>query len=146
MESNVRALASNLGRFFRPSEAYFVPMKHPRVALRVSWVRKSLPRLRSRTLCTVSASFSVQHVRCFSMVFLICAYVHFRLFLEFRDLKIANLKIRDGGPVCVESPGFTYVSPKGGLLFFELEIISSGDIGWVDLRGVKLKHGIRLGF
>ena len=34
MESNVRTLASNLGRFFRPSEAYFVPMKHPRVALR----------------------------------------------------------------------------------------------------------------
>ena len=25
-------------------------------------------------------------------------------------------------PVCVESPGFTYVSPKGGLLFFELEL------------------------
>ena len=53
----------------------------------------------SRTPCTVSTSISVQHVRCFSMVFLICAYVHFRLFLEFRGLKIANLKIRDGGRV-----------------------------------------------
>ena len=39
MESNVRTLASNLGRFFRPSEAYFVPMKHPRVALRAPLVR-----------------------------------------------------------------------------------------------------------
>ena len=25
-------------------------------------------------------------------------------------------------PVCVESRGFTYVPPKGGLLFFELEL------------------------
>ena len=39
MESNVRTLASNLGRFFRPSEASFVPMKHPRVALRAPLVR-----------------------------------------------------------------------------------------------------------
>ena len=39
MESNVRTLASNLGRFFRPSEAYFVPMKHPRLALRAPLVR-----------------------------------------------------------------------------------------------------------
>ena len=39
MESNVRTLASNLGRFFRPSEALFVPMKHPRVALRAPLVR-----------------------------------------------------------------------------------------------------------
>ena len=31
-------------------------------------------------------------------------------------------KVGIGFPVCVESPGFTYVSPKGGLLFFELEI------------------------
>ena len=51
------------------------------------------------THCTVSTSISVQHVRCFSMVFLICAYVHFRLFLEFRGLKISNSKIRDGGRV-----------------------------------------------
>ena len=56
------------------------------------------------TLCMVSASISVQHVRCFSMVLLICAYVHFRLFLEFRGLKIANLKIRDGGRVQSEGP------------------------------------------
>ena len=41
-----------------------------------------------RTLCMVSASISVQHVRCFSMVFLICAYVRFCLFLEFRGSKI----------------------------------------------------------
>ena len=33
------------------------------------------------------------------MVFLICAYVHFRLSLEFLGLKIKNLKIRDGGRV-----------------------------------------------
>ena len=39
MESNVRILASNLGGFFRPSEAYFVPVKHPRVALRAPLVR-----------------------------------------------------------------------------------------------------------
>ena len=39
MESNGRTLASNLGRFFRPSEAYFVPIKHPCVALRAPLVR-----------------------------------------------------------------------------------------------------------
>ena len=53
----------------------------------------------ARTLCTVSASISVQRVRCFGMVFLICAYVHFRLSLEFLGLKIKNLKTRDGGRV-----------------------------------------------
>ena len=50
--------------------------------------RRDMRKTLSRTLCTVSASISVQHVRCYSMVFLIRAYVHFRLFLEFRGLKI----------------------------------------------------------
>ena len=58
MESNVRTLASNLGRIFRPSEAYFVPMEHPRVALRapscVSWVRKTLPQYEKIASFTVS--------------------------------------------------------------------------------------------